>query len=122
VLPVSVSAFAAEACEVLTSRGGVRRDASTRVRLSTRDQSIVALACQKLANSTVQFGDALRALREATEELIPAGRTYLLGTCHAGPIVGSIISGVGIVPGVDAVLLVHIDRSGGLTPLGTLIP
>jgi hypothetical protein len=90
--------------------------------LNARDRRIVALAHRKLGGATVDFGEALRALREAVEELLPAGRTYLLGVTELGPIVGSIVSGVGIVAGAEGVLLVRVDRDGGRTTLGSFPP
>jgi hypothetical protein len=126
MFPGSASAQSPRASDLVGPPFGAREpsplSAFSRVRVSPRDQSIIALACRKLGSSSVDFGDALRALREATEELIPAGRTYVLGHDASGPVVGSIISGVGIVPGVDAVLLVHVDRNGRRTSLGSLMP
>jgi hypothetical protein len=60
--------------------------------LSPRDRRILARAFRKLGDSR-DFGQALHALREATCELIPAGRIYLLGERDGSPVVGSIVSG-----------------------------
>jgi hypothetical protein len=95
-----------------------RAQSFARMRLSDRDRAIVTLACHKLGGATVSFGEALRALREAVSEQIPAGRTYFLGSDEWGPIVGSIVSGVGIVAGSNGVLVVHVGRDGGRTMLG----
>jgi hypothetical protein len=91
-----------------------------RVSLTDRDRDILLLACRKLGGSTVDFPEALRALREAVEELIPAGRTYYLPSDTGGPVIGSIISGVGIVAGTDGVLVVRIAPNGSRTILGRL--
>ena len=72
-----------------------------------RDRAILALARRHVGGST-DFGEALRALREATERLIPAGRVYLLGERGGAPIVGSIVSGIGISPGPRGVQLVRV--------------
>jgi hypothetical protein len=88
--------------------------------LSDRDRRILTLALRKLGGAAPDFGEALRAVREAVDELIPAGRVYLLGAADRGPIVGSIISGVGITRGAGAVLLVRVDRAGRWTALGSL--
>jgi hypothetical protein len=66
----------------------------SRVALSRRDRLILDLARSKLAGST--FEEAVRALREAMMETIPDGRIFILGMASHGPIVGSLISGVGI--------------------------
>jgi hypothetical protein len=64
--------------------------------LSARDRRILALAMQK-AGRGAQFADLARALRDATAEVIPAGRVFYLGRTADSPILGSLISGVGIV-------------------------
>src|SRR5580698_313862 len=74
-------------------------DALAGVALSARDRRILALALRKLGGAATDFGEAVRAVREAVDELIPAGRIYLLGAADQGPIVGSIVSGVGITEG-----------------------
>jgi hypothetical protein len=88
--------------------------------LSDRDRRILTLALRKLGGAAPDFDEALRAVREAVGELIPAGRVHLLGAGGHGPIVGSIISGVGITRGAGAVLLVRVDRAGRWTALGSL--
>jgi len=90
--------------------------------LSARDQKILALARRLLEGAPVDFEEALRALRASVEELIPAGRVYLLGATEGGPIVGSIISGVGIVPAEADIVVVRVDREGRSTTLGRFSP
>ncbi|MDI1451184.1 hypothetical protein [Polyangium sp. 6x1] len=90
--------------------------------LRERDQKILALARRSLEGATVDFDEALRALRASVEELIPGGRVYLLGGTAMGPIVGSAISGVGIVPAETGVLVVRVAPQGGFTTLGRLSP
>ena len=89
--------------------------------LSDRDRRILALALQKLAGAPRGFGEALRAVHEAVEELIPAGRVYLLGAANRGPIVGSLVSGVGITPSAEGVLVVRVDPLGRWRALGSLV-
>lgn len=87
--------------------------------LSARDTRILSLARQRLCGVHA-FDDAIRALREAVEEAIPAGRIFLLGTTEHGPILGSVISGIGISDGADGVHIVRVDRAGRTTVLGRL--
>jgi hypothetical protein len=91
------------------------------ITLSRRDYQIVERARSKLGGTQVDFHEAMRALREAVEEIIPAGRVFLLGQTDAGPVVGSIISGVGIADSVDGVRLVRIGRNGALSNLGRFL-
>lgn len=88
--------------------------------LSERDTHIFSLARQRLGGVHARFDDAIRALREAVEESIPAGRIFLLGTTEHSPIIGSIISGIGISDGADGVHIVRVDRTGRTTVLGRL--
>ncbi|MDI3287390.1 hypothetical protein [Polyangium sp. 15x6] len=90
--------------------------------LSERDRKILELTRGKLAHAPVDFGEAVRALEDAVEEVIPAGRTYMLGQGASGPIIGSLLSGVGIVPGETGILVVRVDREGLRTTLGRLVP
>jgi hypothetical protein len=71
------------------STGPVRRPARlfTGLGLTERDRRILTLASRKLGSSRVDFDEALKALQEAAEELIPAGRVYVLGASDLGPIV-----------------------------------
>lgn len=80
---------------------------SSRLVMSNRDHRIIERAIAKLAGSQLDFAEALRALREAVEEEIPDGRVFILGCTEHGPIVGSIISGVGIAEGPAGVTLVR---------------
>jgi hypothetical protein len=59
------------------------------------DRAILSLARRSVGSSN-DFGEAVRALGHATERLIPAGRVYILGEYADSPIVGSVVSGVGI--------------------------
>jgi hypothetical protein len=113
-----------------------------RRRVSERDLRILLLARRKMQGVRVDFDEAIRALREAVEESIPAGRVFLLGFCDqagspaasqdlagesvagpvAGPIVGSLLSGVGIADGRDGVRLLRVTRDGRRIDLGRLVP
>jgi len=79
----------------------LRSDASARradACLTPRDRRILSLASRKLVDiGGRDFREALRALREAVEESIPAGRLYVLSRSNEPLVVGSILSGVGIV-------------------------
>jgi hypothetical protein len=90
--------------------------------LSPRDRQILALTRDKLRGSHAPFGEAARALLEATEELIPAGRLYVLGATARAPVVGSIISGVGIAAIDDCVVLVRVVENAQLIQIGKLSP
>lgn len=88
--------------------------------LSPRDRVILESMLHKLGGPPRDFEDAARALHEAVEERIPGGRTYFLGANEGSPILGSIISGVGIAAGPTGVILVRIDRAGRPILLGDL--
>jgi hypothetical protein len=91
--------------------------------VSERDRCILARAREKLHASSFGWADAIYALRESVEELIPAGRCYFLGKHNDQPVIGSVISGVGITEGLDgSVWWVTRDASGRFTPWGTLGP
>ena len=92
------------------------------VHVSTRDQLILDLARRKMRRDTNDFDEALRALDEAVAEVIPAGRTYFLGNGDDGPIVGSIISGIGITRVYGEVLVVRADTHVGWTALRRFRP
>jgi hypothetical protein len=96
--------------------GGSLFARSAAITLSPRDRRILSLAARKLGASR-DFGDALRALREATEEIIPAGKTFFLGANAHGPMVGSILSGVGLASGPDGLVMVRV-REGECSVLG----
>jgi hypothetical protein len=90
------------------------------VGLSKRDASVLAAMLQRLDGRTPDFGDAARALNEAVVELIPAGRTFILGVSERGPIIGSIISGVGIAAVETGVALVRVNEGRQPILLGSL--
>jgi hypothetical protein len=90
--------------------------------LSSRDGRILALTRKKVDGVAVDFGEVLRALRDAVEESIPAGRVFLLGTAQLGPIVGSIISGIGVVDDPDGVRIVRVHYDGRIASLAPLFP
>ncbi|MFV8749618.1 hypothetical protein ACNOYE_03590 [Nannocystaceae bacterium ST9] len=95
-------------------------DASSWPTLADRDRRILESMLAKLSGVALVFDDAARALHEAVEQLIPGGRTFFLGVGLRGPILGSIVSGVGITPGPSVVVLVRIDRAGRPLALGDL--
>jgi hypothetical protein len=80
--------------------------------VTARDRRILELAAGKLRGARLDFAEALRALREAVEESIPDGRVFWLGRAAEGPIVGSIISGVGIVDGPGGIQIVRAFGAG----------
>jgi hypothetical protein len=96
----------------------LRLSTSAHLTLSRRDRRILELARAKLHGSHIEFSEAMRALREAAEELIPDGRVFLLGAADVGPIVGSIVSGVGIRECVSGIQLVRVQGSGEFAPIG----
>jgi hypothetical protein len=93
-----------------------------RVVLSARDHLIVDLTREKLIGRSFDFGDAVRALREATLETIPAGRVFLLGHSEGGPVIGSAISGIGVVDHTRGVRVVHCEAGGRVTLVRSLRP
>lgn len=92
--------------------------ASGDLTISRRDRRILELALAKIDARRVDFSEAIRALREAAEELIPDGRVFLLGVTEVGPIVGSIVSGVGIVECASGIQLVRAQDSGEFSSIG----
>ncbi len=90
------------------------------MRLSDRDCAILSLASQRLDGLSA-FDDAVRALRSAVEERIPAGRVYYLGGGDGAPIVGSLVTGVGISVDATGLLVVRVAASGAQTVLGKLV-
>jgi hypothetical protein len=88
--------------------------------VSARDRRIIARA-QRLLGGGTAFGEAVRALRQATEELIPDGKVFFLGGTPDSAIVGSLVSGVGIVERASGIELVRRDRAGLVTPLGWFV-
>lgn len=112
-----------------TSSGPKRRGGRARpIRfdgVSARDHRILCRALHLLGGSAPSFVEAVRAVRAAVEELIDAGRVYHLGAGEQGPIVGSLVSGVGITAGAEVgkvgeVVVVRVDRGGRWTVLGSL--
>jgi hypothetical protein len=87
-----------------------------------RDGRIVRRAIELLGGSVPDWGDAVRALSEAVLELIPSGRCYFLGECHGRPVVGSLVSGVGITPGIDSIQRVVRGPHDSFAPLGKFGP
>lgn len=93
--------------------------------LSPRDQRILNLTVEKLRGARPDFSLVLHALNEAVEESIPRGRIFLLGSSQDGPILGSLISGIGITDTPTGVQLVRVGRPGTpttITKLGKLCP
>lgn len=86
--------------------------------ISRRDRRILELATAKVHGATVTFGDAMRALREAVEQLIPDGRVFHLGLADGEPIIGSVVSGVGIVERESGIQVVRVQGGGNVSPLG----
>jgi hypothetical protein len=82
-----------------------------------RDRRILALARQKLG-ATADFREVVRALRESVEESIPAGRLYMLAMLPSGPVVGSLVTGVGVVELGGCVELVRVDPNRAVSALG----
>ena len=80
------------------------------IALSARDRLVIDRARAKLVGARVTFAEAMRALHEATAEIIPDGRVFLLGTGAHGPIVGSLISGIGIADDPRGVQIVRAPR------------
>lgn len=85
--------------------------------ISNRDRRIIEQALRKLGGHS-NFHEAMRALRESVEEVIPDGRVFLLGHTEHGPIIGSIISGVGIVDHPLGIRLVRANPGDVATTLG----
>jgi hypothetical protein len=108
--------FTATSPRILLPPRGPRLD------VSRRDRAILDLAIRKLGGGQSDFGEVVRALREATEELIVNGRIYFLGAGANGPIIGSIVSRVGIVGHDDRVAVVRVSQDGRPTTLGRIAP
>lgn len=88
--------------------------------VSPRDRLILSLVARRIGTTRLDFSEALRALSEATAELIPAGRIFLLGEAENGRIVGSLVSGVGLTEGTESILIVRVQPAGSSTTLGRL--
>lgn len=91
---------------------------SGHLQLSRRDQRIIDLALTKVRGTRVNFDDAMRALQEAVEELIPSGRIFFLGSDDNGPIVGSLLSGVGVLETEHGIKLVRVRPDAVPAQLG----
>jgi hypothetical protein len=104
--------------ESLGRRLGSRPRIASRLAISDRDLRIIERALEKIRGARIDFGDAVRALRESVEEEIPDGRIFLLGTTEHGPILGSIISGVGIVDSPAGIQLVRARQGEMPSTLG----
>ena len=79
--------------------------------LSARDAEILTRARGQLPPGFT-FVEAVAALLAAVEAVIPAGRLFELATGPRGPVVGSILSGVGMrgaACGVEIVRVVGAD-------------
>jgi hypothetical protein len=91
--------------------------------LSPRDRAILAAARRRLASGP-SFSQAVAALAAATAELIEGGRVFVIGAgpirgeAAASPIIGSQISGVGIVQTKGGIEVVRIERDGRVRRLG----
>lgn len=90
--------------------------------LSERDRAILTATRHALRGAPGDFSAALRALRTAVERLIPAGRTYYLGDYTFGPIIGSLISGVGIAQDADGIVVLRARHGAPIARLGRLVP
>jgi hypothetical protein len=105
---------------------------SRRLILTPRDRRIVLLAGAKVSVESAAVHDArqrsedylnaVRALREAVEESIPGGRIFHLGEGPRGPILGSLISGVGIMLDEEGVRVVRRRKDGQVDVLDLLSP
>jgi hypothetical protein len=92
--------------------------------LSARDRRILELTRRELGGEAFGFDGARRAPARAVAEVIPAGRIYVLGAGEGGPVpvVGSIVSGVGVAPGERGPLVVRVDGARLPAPLAPLVP
>lgn len=93
-----------------------------RFALTDRDRRIIERALEKIGGAEIDFAEAMRAMREAVEEEIPDGRIFLLGNTEHGPMLGSIISGVGIVDAPAGVQLVRAKPGDAPSVLGRFKP
>lgn len=107
--------------EVVASWREGRRGWATAA-LSVRDRTILALTAGKLTGRRDDMVEAARALRASTEEVIVGGRVFLVGEARGEPVLGSLISGVGLWQGEGRVDVVRLDRDGRLVILGALRP
>lgn len=59
----------------------------------------------------------MASLRHAVAAVLPGGRIYVLGATARGPIVGSLVSGIGIAPTARGVEVVRVAGTR-ITSLG----
>ena len=85
--------------------------------VTRRDRRILRRAIASLGRSREDYDEALRALVDAVEASIPQGRIYLLDRTR--PLVGSLISGVGIAEAASGVIVERIVAGSRVT-LGRL--
>ena len=86
--------------------------------VTRRDRRILSLAALHLGRSREDFDESLRALVDAVEGSIPQGRIYLLD--RARPLIGSLVSRVGIAESPSGVIVERIDSAGRRVVLGRL--
>jgi hypothetical protein len=99
-----------------------RREALSASGLSRRDRMILGAVRAALVNvSRARFPEVLAALGAAVERAIPAGRIYLLGYHQCGPIVGSLVSNVGIAEESHTIVVVRVRADAGVDVLGRLL-
>jgi hypothetical protein len=75
--------------------------------VSPRDTAILAHARRRLPRGFT-FADAVAALLVAVEAMIPSGRLFELAIDETGPVIGSIISGVGLRAAAGGVEVVRV--------------
>jgi len=82
---------------------------------TTRDLRIL-----QRARGHVSFDSAVGALKRSVEAEIPDGHVFVLGTGAHAPVLGSLITRIGITRRADGrVVVVHFDR-GAITELEAL--
>lgn len=59
-----------------------------------------------------KMSDTIYALREATSQCIANGQVFFLGSIHGEPVLGSVISGWGVVELASGLEFVHRDLGG----------
>jgi hypothetical protein len=90
--------------------------------MSWRDREILALARRQVRDSR-DFSAVVRALQHAVEAVIPAGRVYVLDSSGGHPVIGSLISGLGVVAdGSSGALVVRVARPGRLVTIERFMP
>lgn len=86
-----------------------------------RDRRILTLARSKITNAHTAYRDVILALREAVEESIPAGRIYLLATLPTGPVIGSLVTGVGLTDMNGQPMIVRVRADGAVLTLQSFL-